>query len=111
MSGDDIQNPSDSSTQSTDHPPATKKAKGLSKILGKCLGPTGNIGLTLQEKIKQELDCYLSHPQLEMEENPLNWWKLEHIRYPHLAKLAKKVHCKKEMVIVNLAKAISVAAE
>lgn len=50
-----------------DTPTASKKAKGLSKILAIC------IGLTPQEKIKQELDCYLSHPQLEMKENPLYW--------------------------------------
>ena len=48
----------------TNPPPASKKAKGLSKILGKCFpGTTTCIGLTPQEKIKQELDSYLSHPQ------------------------------------------------
>ena len=49
--------------------------------------------LTPQEKIKQQLDCYLSHPELEMEENPLDWWRVEHQRYPNLAKLAQKYIC------------------
>ena len=75
ISDDGTENANDSSS---DSPPAAKKPKGLSKILGKRLGSTATIGLTPQEKIKQELDCYLSHPQLEMEENPLNWWKAEH---------------------------------
>ena len=75
-------------------PPASKKAKGLSKILGKRLpGTTTLVGLTPQEKIQQELDCYLAHPILEMEEDPLIWWKVEHLRYPHLAKLAQKYLC------------------
>jgi len=88
------ENETDSATAAADGPPAAKKAKGLSKILGKHLpGTTTLVGLTLQEKIKQELDCYLSHQQLEMEENPLDWWKVEHRRYPHLAKLAQKYLC------------------
>ena len=90
ISNNGTENPNDSSS---DNPPAAKKAKGLSKILGKHLGSTASIGLTPQEKIKPKLDCYLSHPQLEMEENLLNWWKAEHTRYPHLAKLAQKYLC------------------
>ena len=87
------ENQTDTSTVA-DGPSASKKAKGLSKILGKRLpGTTTLVGLSPQEKIKQELDSYLSHPQLEMEENPLNWWKVEHRRYPHLAKLAQKYLC------------------
>ena len=33
-----------------------KKSNGLSKILAKCLGTTSRIGLTTEEKIKQEVD-------------------------------------------------------
>ena len=63
-------------------------------ILGKCLpGTTTLVGLSPQEKIQQELDCYLGHPILEMEEDPLIWWRVEHQRYPHLAKLAQKYLC------------------
>ena len=70
-----------------------KKPKGLSKILAKRIGTTSRIGLTTEEKIKQELDQYLSHPQLEMEDSPLDWWKVEHSWYPWLAKLARKYLC------------------
>ena len=28
-----------------------------------------------------------------MEEDPLIWWRVEHKRYPHLAKLAQKYLC------------------
>ena len=84
----------DSLASTVDTPPATKKAKGFGKILGKCLsGTTTQLGLTPQEKVKQELDCYLGHPQLEIEESPLSWWKIEHQRYPHLSRLARKYLC------------------
>ena len=73
--------------------PPKKKSKGLSKILGNRLGTTARIGLTRQEKIKQELDQYLAHPQLDVEDSPLEWWKVEHSRYPQLAKLAHKYLC------------------
>ena len=80
---------SDDGGSSASEPPR-KKPKGLSKILAKCLGTTSRFGLTTVEKIKQELDQYLSHPQLEMEDTPLDWWKVEHSWYPWLAKLAHK---------------------
>jgi len=76
--------------------PPTKKAKGLSKILSKRLGGGGSgVGssLTTHEKIKQELDQYLCHPQLDMENSPLEWWKSEQSRYPRLAKLARRYLC------------------
>jgi hypothetical protein len=78
---------------SASEPPRKKKPKGLSKILAKRLGATSRIGLTTEENIKQELDQYLSHPQLEMEDSPLDWWKVQHSRYPWLAKLARKYLC------------------
>ena len=86
------------SSASSDHgssasEPPRKKPEGLSKILAKRIGTTSRIGLTTEKKIKQELDQYLSHPQLEMEDSPLDWWKVEHSRYPRLAKLARKYLC------------------
>ena len=40
--------------------PSTKKAKGLSKILGQCLGHNHSLSpaLSLEEKLKQELDQF-----------------------------------------------------
>ena len=49
---------SDDGGSSASEPPR-KKPKGLSKILAKRLGTTSRIGLTTEEKIKQELDKYL----------------------------------------------------
>jgi len=50
--------------------PPTKRAKGLSKVLGHCLGSSQSVQLTPHQQIKQELDQYLSHPQLDVEASP-----------------------------------------
>ena len=73
--------------------PPTKKSKGLSKVLGHCLGNSQCNALTTRQRVKQELDQYLSHPQLDIEESPLDWWKIEAVRYPNVAKLAQKYLC------------------
>ena len=44
--------------------------------------------LTFCKWLKQELDQYLSHPLLDVEESALDWWKIEAVRYPTVAKLA-----------------------
>ena len=50
--------------------PPTKKSKGLSKVLGHCLSNSQCNTLTTRQRVKQELDQYLSHPQLDIEESP-----------------------------------------
>ena len=57
--------------------PPAKKSKGLSKVLGYCLSNSQCNVLTTRLRVKQELDQYLSHPHLDIEESPLNWWKIE----------------------------------
>ena len=76
-------------------PPATEKAKGLSKVLGQCLGKSRSTltALTLCQQVKQELDQYLSHPLLDIEESAIDWWKIEALRYLTVAKLAWKCLC------------------
>ena len=62
--------------------PPTKKAKGLSKVLGQCLGKSLSTStmLTVHQQVKQELDQYLSHLLLDVEESALDWWKIETVR-------------------------------
>ena len=80
----------DAATSSEPQLPPTKKAKGLSKILGQCLGNSSSAALSVEQKVKQELDQYLSHSHLDVEESPTEWWKTESTRYPHVAQLARK---------------------
>ena len=73
--------------------PPSKKAIGLSKVLDCCLDNSQSVQLTPHQRVKQELDWYLSHPQLDVEASLLDWWKTEAVRYPNVAKLARKYLC------------------
>ena len=66
--------------------------KGLSKILSNCFG-NAEVQVTPQQRVKQEIAQYLTHPQLSMEDEPLPCWKSECVRYPVLAKVAKTFLC------------------
>ena len=81
-----------SSSNSEAVPPPNKKYKGLSKILSHCFSNLV-VQLSPPQKVKQEIDQYLTHPQLDIEGNPLEWWRSESVRYPILAKLARKYLC------------------
>ena len=69
-------------------PPPNKKLKGLSKVLSRCFVDLAvQQQLSPQQKVKQEIDQYLTHPQLDISGDTLEWWKFESVRYPILAKL------------------------
>ena len=75
-------------------PPPNKKLKGLSKVLSHCFADLAvQQQLSPQQKVKQEIDQYLTHPQLDISGDPLEWWISESVRYPILAKLAQKYLC------------------
>ena len=48
--------------------------------------------LTPPQRVKQEINQYLMHPQLNIEDDPLPWWQSECVRYPILAKLARNIY-------------------
>ena len=64
-------------------------------MLGQCLGKSQSTStaLTVCQRVKQELDQYLSHPLLDIEESAVDWWKIEALRYLTVAKLARKYLC------------------
>ena len=78
------------SSSSAALPPPNKKLKGLSKVLSHCFTDQAVQQLPPQQKVKQEIDQYLTHPQLDISGDPLEWWKSESVRYCILAKLARK---------------------
>jgi len=45
------------------------------------------------EKVSSEIAMYLQHPQLDIAECPLDWWKKEAVHLPMLSTLAKKFLC------------------
>ena len=82
------------SSSSEGVPLPNKKLKGLSKVLSHCFADLAvQQQLSPQQKVKQEIDQYLNHPQLDISGDPLEWWKSESVRYPILAKLARKYLC------------------
>ena len=46
-----------------------------------------------KEKVEVEISKYLNSPVVEMDSDPLQWWKHEEKRLPLLAVLAKKYLC------------------
>ena len=68
--------------------------KGLSKVLSQCSTDiVAQHQLAPQQKVKQEIDQFLTHPQPDISDEPLIWWKSESVRYPVLTKLARKFLC------------------
>ena len=48
---------------------------------------------SLEQKTKRELETYLSAPRIDMEAEPLAWWRDNFQVFPLLSKLAKKYLC------------------
>ena len=46
--------------------------------------------LSPSEKINLEISSFLDIPTLEMDADPLAWWKFENSHFPNLALLARK---------------------
>ena len=46
--------------------------------------------LSISEKVKRVIDMYLQYPTLDIDESPLDWWKLECKQMPLLSVLACK---------------------
>ncbi|XP_024859016.1 E3 SUMO-protein ligase ZBED1-like [Kryptolebias marmoratus] len=49
--------------------------------------------LSDQEIIKVELNTYLQYPPADEESDPLAWWRLHEVNFPHVSQLAKKYLC------------------
>ena len=79
------------STKSSTDPPPPKKRK-LTVFLKKTSDST-TTDLSFEEKVKNEIDSYLSSPALDIESDitPLLWWKEHASTFPSLAKLTRKL--------------------
>ena len=59
------------SSSSAALPPPNKKLKGLSKVLSHCFTDQAVQQLSPQQKVKQEIDQYFTHPQLDCSGDPI----------------------------------------
>ena len=93
MSNEQSQNPE---IQEAIQPAPSKKLKGLAAVLKKAL-PSVTVQpqeqLTTSERVKKEIDRYLDLAPIDLECDPLNWWKKEAENFPALAILARKYLC------------------
>ena len=81
--------------QEPTEPPPAKKTK-LATLLKKSRpvgGSSNSNTATPEDRITSEVDLYLQAPQLDTDDNPLEWWKTNHKTFPILAILAKKYLC------------------
>ena len=51
---------------------------------------SGTGTMTVPEKLESEIDHYIKSPVADSESDPLQWWKINYVHYPFLAKIAKK---------------------
>lgn len=70
-----------------------KKRKGLSAILHHCLSNEGEDELSYEEKVDKEIKRYEEYPPVDMDTDPLIWWKDEQKKFPALGFLARKYLC------------------
>ena len=65
------------------------KKRALGSILKR--NKEAKLPKTPHDRVKAEIDTYLSLPVIDSESDPLDWWKSQHNSYPSLSKVAKKV--------------------
>ena len=80
-------------TEESDGIPCPKKRKGLSAILHHCLSNDSEDELSYEEKADREVKRYEEYPPVDMDTNPLMWWKDEQKKFPALESLACKYLC------------------
>lgn len=79
---------------SDDLPGPSKKKGKFSAIFGSISSNcAAQSTLCISEKVKREIDMYLQYPTLDIDESPLDWWKLECKRMPLLSTVARKYLC------------------
>ncbi len=72
-----------------------KKKKKLCAFLKKVEETSSAVALSPELTVMKEIESYLSAPNLDIEsdQKPLNWWKVNKMLYPTLAKLCVKILC------------------
>ena len=93
-SSDSTPSATDCESSNTGCQPPSKKRKGLGAILSKIFDDSQNEApLRPRQRVEVEISRYLELPVVEMDSDPLQWWKHEQKRLPVLAVLAKKYLC------------------
>ena len=78
-----------SSSSAVEGPPPTKKSTLGSLFKDTAEETRDQPVISPEQQIKAELNAYEAIPQLDPEEDPLQWWKVQSSRFPALCKLAQ----------------------
>ncbi|XP_059379463.1 E3 SUMO-protein ligase ZBED1-like [Carassius carassius] len=70
-----------------------KKKWSLGSLLAKRAATAAAATLTDEQKVESEMTIYLQEMAIDGEEDPLTWWKTNEIRFPFMARLARKYLC------------------
>ncbi|XP_060774450.1 E3 SUMO-protein ligase ZBED1-like [Neoarius graeffei] len=79
-----------------EEPPSTstgKQKRSLASFFKSKAVPASSSTVQLEDTIKAELDNYLITPTIDGEQDPLAWWRVHHVNFPWLSKLARKYLC------------------
>ena len=79
--------------QSDSQPPCKKRKLGSWLKASKQQQDMNSTPKSLEALVKEEIEQYSKTAKPDAESNPLDWWKLQALKYPVLAKLAKKYLC------------------
>ena len=74
-------------TNDTGPPPAKKKTLG--SILKK--NKEAMLPKTPQDRVKAEIDAYLSLPVVDSESDPLDWWRTQYKQLPDISTIGQEV--------------------
>ena len=65
----------------------------FSAIFGASVSTSISSVITVQDRLQREVDIFMQCPTMDIDEHPLDWWKLEANRLPLLSSVARKYLC------------------
>ena len=80
---------------STTEPPPSKKKRTLGSLFKSNDTDLADVPIRIspEQKVEHEMDMYLKEKKVDLEENPLEWWKFHEYMFPALSKVCKKYLC------------------
>lgn len=79
--------------------PTTKKRRTLGSLLKQHECDDVSVSpISPEQKIQSEVSKYIDEPRLDVEDDPLKWWKIHSELYPMLTGVARKYLCYKHSV-------------
>ncbi|KAK7938916.1 hypothetical protein WMY93_002242 [Mugilogobius chulae] len=85
-----LETPPSSSAEQLCQVAAKKPKKSLGSFLKGAVGEKTEV---TAERLLSELSSYMNSPPVDSESDPLLWWKIHTVNFPHISRLARKYLC------------------